>query len=255
MRKFLLLLAGMVVVGCGDLKRGDEEFPIKSAGEWITYEGRVPLNDNDYLHMEVSMLPGNPGEGIYTLQETLKTETGSDNVGSFKGTYSTFSNSSGDIEVHFQNSVHSSSMKRTWRSDDGKRIREEQYRVGDLILRKDGEHKLIALDNSHQPISLDPDDNLSKRTSFVFTVEGTFAHVGDSSVFYEVNTNQVWPVAKQGEYYLATRQYHELANLKNQGVYLKGTAFSIHGLSSKGRPRDVLVFKKIIAMNAPQTSE
>lgn len=255
MGKFHLLLACILLAGCNNLRRADEEFPIKSVTDWITYEGRVPLNEKQYLHLEISMLPGNPGEGIYTLREWLKTDTGSDKLGTFKGTYSTFSDRAGEIEIHFQNSSYPSGIKRTLRSPDGKRIREEQYRVRDLILRKDGDYKLIALDNSNEAISLDPDDNLSKRTSPIFTVEGTFAHVGDSSVFYEVNTNHVWPVAKQGEYYLATRQYHDLTSMKNEGVYLKATGFSIHGLSSKGKAREVLVFKKIIAMNSPQAGE
>jgi hypothetical protein len=250
MTRFLSLLLAVSVLGCSDTKKSDEEFPIKSTADWITYEGRVPVNDKDYLSLELSMLPGNPGEGIYKLEESMKTESGNEKIGSFKGTYATFLKPDGSIEVHIQNSSYPSGIKRTYTSPDGKRIREEHYRVHDLVLRKDGDYKMIALDNSNEPISLEPDDNLSKRTSTVFTVEGTFAHVGDSSVFYEINTERAWPVSKQGEYDLAIRQYYELANLKNEGVYLKGTGFSIHQLTAKGKNKESLVLKKIISMSS-----
>lgn len=255
MSRFLFLLVSIFLLSCGDSKKSDEEFPVKSVADWITYEGRIPVNDKDYLHLELTMLPGSPGEGSYRLQESLKTDAGIETVGGFNGTYTTFATSAGELEIHFQNSSYPSGIKRTYRSPDGKRIREEEYRVRDLVLRKDGDYKMIALDNANDPISLSDDDNLSKRTSTVFTVEGTFAHVGDSSVFYEVNTNQVWPVSKQGEYDLAIRQYHQLANSKNEGVYLKGTGFSIHQLTSKGKNKESLVFKKIISMSSSQATE
>jgi hypothetical protein len=245
----------IVCVGCNDLKKSDEEFPVKSTTDWITYEGRIPINENDYLYLELSMLPGNPGEGLYRLQESLRTPAGTDNVGSFKGSYTSFAKPGGQIEIHFQNSSYPTGIRRTSKSADGKRIREEEYRVRDLVLLKEGDHKMIALDNANEPISLDEDDNLCKRTSTIFTVEGTFAHVGDSAAFYEVNTERVWPVSKQGEYALAIRQYYELADLKNEGVYLKGTGFSIERLSSNGGKKETLVLKKIISMSKTQTTE
>lgn len=254
MPRLLFLLVSISFLGCSDLKKSDEEFPVKSTTDWIAYEGRIPVNDKDYLYLELAMLPGNPGEGSYKLRESLKTDAGIEKVGEFRGSYTTFA-TTGEIEIHFQNSSYPSGIKRTYKSADGKRIREEEYRVRDLVLRKDGDYKMIALDNANEPISMEDDDNLSKRTSTVFTVEGTFAHVGDSSVFYEVNTNQVWPVSKQGEYDLAIRQYHQLANLKNEGVYLKGTGFSIHQLTANGKNKESLVFKKIISMSSSQSTE
>jgi hypothetical protein len=250
---FLFTVAG--ITGCSDLKKHEENFPTKDATEWITYEGRVKINDSDFLIMELAMASGNPGEGSYTLREWLKTDAGTQSVGSFKGSYTTFSTPSGTIDIHFHNSAYPSGIKHTYKSLDGKRIREEEYRSRDLVLRKDGDHRLIALDNANEPISLESDENLSKRTSIVFTVEGTFAHLGDSSVFYETNTGHVWSVAKQGEYYLATTQYHQLTGAKNDGVYLKGTGFSIHHTTAAGKEKEMLVFKKIIGMSAAQQSE
>lgn len=244
-----------VLSACGDSKRSEEEFPVKSASDWITYEGRVPLDEENNLYLEVSMLPGNPGEGYYKLEEFLETPASTDKTLSFKGTYATFSTPSGEIEIHFHNSSYPRGLKRRYTSPDGKRLREEDYRVHDLILRKDGDFRLIALDNSNEPISSDENHNLSKRTSNVFTVEGKFAHVGDSSVFYEVNTKQTWSVSKQGAYELATRQYHQLANSKNEGIYLKGTGFSVRQIDGRGRSKESLVFKDVITMSSNPIGE
>ncbi len=253
---FRFFFASLIALtACSDLKRSEEEFVTKHDSEWITYEGRIPVNDADNLYLEVSMLPGSPGEGQYKLQEYLETTSGLERVGAFKGTYTTFSKPSGDIEIHFQNSSYPTGIKRTYRSPDGKRIREEDYRVRDLVLRKDGDFRLIALNNSGEPISLESDHNLSRRTSIIFTIEGQFAHVGDSSVFYEMNTDHSWPVSRQGLYALATRQYHQLANAKNEGIYLKGTAFSIRQVDRRGRAKEALVFKKIITMTSAPVIE
>jgi hypothetical protein len=248
LRYFLFMIC--VLSACNEARRSDEEFPVKSSSDWITYEGRIPVNEKDNLYLEVTMLAGSPGEGYYKLEEFLETPGGTEKTGSFKGNYITFAAPSGEIEVHFQNSSYPTGIKRRYTSPDGKRIREEDYRVRDLVLKKDGDYKLVALDNSNEPISLDENHNLSKRTSNLFTVEGKFAHVGDSSVFYELNTNQTWPVSRQGAYELATRQYHQLANEKNEGIYLKGTGFSIRQIDAKGRAKESLVFKKIITMTS-----
>jgi hypothetical protein len=253
LRYFSLLT--LFLSACDSAKPVDEEFPVEEVSDWITYEGRVPLNDKENLYLEIDMLPRAPGEGLYFLKERFEGETGMEDVGSFKGNYTTFSSADGNIEIHFQNSSYETGIKRSYRSPDGKRIREEDYRVRDLVLRKDGDYRMIALDNANEPISIEANHNLSKRTSIVFTVEGKFAHVGDSSVFYEVNTNRTWPVSRQGLYELATRQYHQLANSKNEGIYLKGTGFSIQQENKKGKLREALVFKKIITMTSSPVLE
>lgn len=254
MTRFLSMIV-LVVSGCIELKKSEEEFPIQNNTDWITYEGRVPINDKNNLYLEVSMLPGNPGEGYYQLEEFLETPFGTEKMGVFKGTYTTFSKPNGEMQVHFQNSAYPTGIRRSYPRPDGKLIREENYRVLDLVLKKDGDFKLIALDNSQDPITVEDNFNLSKRTSDVFTVEGTFAHVGDSSVFYEINTKKTWSVSRQGSYYVATRQYHELANKKNEGIYLKGTAFTIRQPDARGRGKERLVFKKIIAMTSSPVEE
>lgn len=248
-------LIALTLIACDDSKKSDEEFPVKSTSEWIAYEGRIPVDEKNFLYLEVAMMPGNPGEGYYRLEEVLETPGGAQKMGTFKGTYSSFSRPDGEIEIHFQNSAYPSGVKRRYTSPDGKRIREEDYRVRDLVLQKDGDYKLIALDNSGDAIALDENFNLSKRTSHVFTVEGKFAHVGDSSVFFEMNTNQTWSVSRQGSYELATRQYHQLATSKNEGIYLKGTGFSIRQVDARGRSKESLVFKKIITMTSSPVEE
>jgi hypothetical protein len=250
MLRFLLLLLTFISFSCENARKSDEEFPLKASPDWITYEGRIPLTDNDNLYMELAMNAGAPGEGVYVLNEYLESEEGDQIAGTFKGAYTSFPSEGGGIDIHFQNSSYEKGFKRSYRSPDGKRIREEDYRVRDLVLTKQGDHKLIALDNSNEPITLEDDYNLSKRTSIVFTVEGQFAHVGDSSVFYEMNTGQSWSVSKQGKYDLAIRQYHQLANAKNEGVYLKGTGFSIQQERRNGVLKDFLVFKKILSMTS-----
>lgn len=250
---FLVLLA--IATACTDLKRSEEEFPVQTTSDWITYEGRVPVTDKENLYMEISMLPGNAGEGYYRLEEFLETPTDVNKIGSFKGTYSNFSTPSGELEIHFQNSSYAEGIAYRYPSLDGKRIREQEYRVRDLVLRNDGGNKLIALDNANQPISLDERHNLSKRTSHLFTIEGKFAHVGDSSVFYETNTKQVWPLSRQGAYELATRQYYQLSDVKNEGIYLKGIGFSVREVDKRGHRKEALVIKSIIAMTSSPISE
>lgn len=245
----------VIFTACNDLKRSEEEFPVKTTTDWITYEGRVPVTDKDNLYMEITMLPGNAGEGHYRFDEFFETPTDVNKIGSFTGIYSSFSTPSGEIEIHFQNSSYPQGIRYRYPSLDGKHIREQEYRVRDLVLRNDGGHKLIALDNANQPISLDERHNLSKRTSTVFTIEGKFAHVGDSSVFYEMNTKQVWPLSRQGAYELATRQYYQLADMKNEGIYLKGTGFSVREVDQRGHRKEALVIKSIIAMTSSPIPE
>ncbi|HEY0740208.1 MAG TPA: hypothetical protein VGD40_02065 [Chryseosolibacter sp.] len=250
---FFVLLA--LATACNDLKRSEEEFPVKTTSDWITYEGRVPVTDKQNLYMEIAMLPGNAGEGYYQLDEFLETPTDVSKIGSFKGVYSSFSTPSGELEIHFQNSSYPEGITYRYPSLDGKRIREQEYRVRDLVLRKEGDDKLIAVDNANQPISLDERHNLSKRTSHLFTIEGKFAHVGDSSVFYETNTKQVWPLSRQGAYELATRQYYQLSDVKNEGIYLKGVGFSVREVDERGHRKEALVIKSIIAMTSSPISE
>lgn len=247
----LLLIAS----ACNDLKRSEEEFPAQMTSDWITYEGRVPVTDEHNLYMEISMLPGNAGEGYYRFDEFLETPTEVNKIGSFKGIYSNFSTPSGEIEVHFQNSSYPEGIRYRYPSLDGKRIREQEYRIRDLVLRLDGGQKLIALDNGNQPISMDERHNLSKRTSNLFTIEGKFAHVGDSSIFYEMNTKQVWPLSRQGAYELATRQYYQLSDVKNEGIYLKGIGFSVREVDERGYRKEALVIKSIIAMTSSPVNE
>src|SRR4051812_36598914 len=86
---------------CNGGKPAEEEFPVEEASNWITYEGRIPMNDQENLYLEISMQSSGAGEGSYFLKEWLERQTGTEQVGSFHGEYSTFSTPDGNIEIHF----------------------------------------------------------------------------------------------------------------------------------------------------------
>ena len=244
-------LAFSLLVSCSGKQKYDEQFPKEQISDWQTYEGRIPLSEKSSLYQILALRPtSNAGDGEYKLEEFVEEEGSQRPVSSFAGAYSTYY--SGDdqtvVEIHLHNSSQLTGVTRAYRIDNGKRIREEQFRRKDLMLMRKNDNTLIVLNYDHEPITKELSFNLSRRVSNVFTIEGKFAHVGDSSVFYEMNTEEVLPVAKLGAYDQAIRQYHQLANEKNEGVYLKGTAFLVNWPGRKGETHAV-VFKRIISMS------
>jgi hypothetical protein len=245
---------------CDTHKRSKEQFPLQPEPldrGWIVYEGRIPLDDKRNLYLEVFMQPGNEaGEGTYRLTEAIEEENSGNTLPTLQGKYSTFyGTGQEDLVVHFHNSARIEDIKRTYYDPLSKTIKERSLRIADLTFQRRGEHTLVMLYQDSEPVSLESQHNLVKRTSRLFTVEGYFEHAGDSSAFFEMNTQEKWPVSKLGAYDLAISQYHLLAQEKSEGIYLKGIAFSVIRFGREGKPVDALVFKKIIQMTSSPRAE
>ncbi|HEX8041925.1 MAG TPA: hypothetical protein VF490_22420, partial [Chryseosolibacter sp.] len=228
--------------------------------EWVVYEGRVPLGEKTFLYQELFMLPGNlAGEGRYRMSEYIEENDASTQVSSFAGNYATiYGKGPEERLVALYNSAHREGFKRTYLGNSplGDRltathirmIREERFRKTDLALRIQGRDRLVVLDQRLEPLTLEPEYNLVKRTSRLFTVEGYFSHRGDTSDFFEMNTKERWPVSKGGSYSQAIRQYHQLTTEKSEVTYLKAIGFSIRQPNRAGKESDVLVLKKVLEM-------
>lgn len=262
---YVLLLT---VLSCNHRSAVNEEFPRVSEenGGWITYEGRVPLNENGSLYLEVHMLPSSQtGEGLYQITEYLETGNSRSAETAYKGKYSTFYGDTPDeMIVQFYNSSRPDGLRRTYLTpgfrenltdSDLKMIREEPFRTTDLILKTFGRNKLLVLDDHLQVASDDGEHNLVKRTSKPFTIEGYFRHNGDSADFREMNTGEKWAVSKYGEYHKAIREYHQLTQRKFDVTYLKGIGFSIRHTNRQGKDVEALVIKRVLQMTADSAED
>ena len=70
---------------------------------------------------------------------------------------------------------------------------------------------------------------------------------GDTSYFYETNTDTRWPLTKLGSYFQAAREHNTLVDKKNDTTYLKATAYCITSTIEKPeRKINALVLKRII---------
>lgn len=246
---------------CQKGKQVAETFPLQESDSkrWSVYEGRIPLNDNTHLYLEVSILPSDVlGEGSFHLTESLQEEQGSRIVSELKGSYSIiYGEGPEELIVQLHNSAHPQGFKRTYLSRGGgksnsemKALKEESFRHTDLTLKIRGNNKLLVLDQKLKPITNEIEYNLTKRTSKVFTVEGYFRHNGDTADFFEINTREKWPISKLGEYARACNEYHRLVEKKHEVTYMKATAYSINQLNENGDEMEVLVFKKILQMTS-----
>jgi hypothetical protein len=232
--------------------------------DWTMYEGRIPLNENDHLYLEISMLPGDRmGEGSYRLAEFLEKENTYTPVSKFDGKYSTlYGDSPEERIIQFINSAQPEGVIRTYhtRASSGsitqsplKMIREESFRNTDLAVKIERKNALIVLDQNLKALSPDPAHHLTKRTSKLFTVEGYFRHNGDTADFFEMNTREQWAVSKLGNYHQATRQYHKLARKKFEVTYIKATGYSVRHVTRDGKEIDALVFKRVLQMTSSPT--
>lgn len=225
---------------------------------WTVYEGRVPLDEKRNLYIELSMLPTDQtGEGHYQLKEYTEADTYT-GVGSFKGKYSTlYGETPEELVIQFHNSAQEKGVTRAYsvrgsagdfKNSQIKMIREELFRTTDLVVKVQDGNKLVVLDQRMKPLTLEPDLNLTKRTSKLFTVEGYFRHNGDTADFAEMNTKEIWAVSKQGDYRKAIRQYHQLTTEKFEVTYMKAIGYSIRHTDKAGREIDALVLKKVLQM-------
>ena len=224
----------------------------------MAYEGRIPLDEFRNLYMEVSLRPSRePGEGFFTLHETLEEEEGDRVVSDLHGKYSITPDESREtLIIHLHQSSVMEKIKRTFLNTKDKKLYQENFRNSDLRLRRDENMTLLTIVNlNSQRISEENEPVLIKRTSKPFTVEGYFTHMGDSARFEEINTEQLWPVSKLGAYQIATRQYHQLADKKYERIYLKGVGYSVVNFNTKGEEGEALVFKKILQMTSAPSME
>jgi hypothetical protein len=259
--KRLFYMTLIALISCEKPREAVGDFP-PALAENITpyiYEGRVPLSDESSLYMEITMTPENSmGDGDFRMQEFVETESGATMISSFTGKYSSLPGETPDERiVQFHNSSHDKGVKRTYLAPGFKgnitdsrltMIREEPFRTTDLTARVMGRNKLILLGDRLETISKEPEDNLVRRASKLFTVEGYFRHTGDSADFFEMNTGESWAISKYGEYRKAIRQYHQLTTTKFELTYLKGVGFSIRHPGKDGKEIDALVIKKVLQM-------
>lgn len=262
MKKVLyLILAG--IFSCQTERKPPEITPPDPAGDglWMVYEGRVPLDENTNLHIELSMLPSTgSGEGHYQLEEYTEAADVTTRVSAFQGKYSSFYGKTPDeIYVQLHNSAQEKGLKRTYNvrsslaeygNSQTYTIREEVFRKTDLVVMIRGLNEVIVVDERLTPLTLERYTNLARRTSPLFTLEGYFRHNGDTAVFTEMNTKQIWAVSKHGEYMKAIRQYHQLTKTKFDVTYIKAIGFSIRHINKEGKETDALVLKKVLLMTA-----
>jgi hypothetical protein len=242
-----ILFLAFLCCSCGTkLESPEVDQPVEAEPEWIVYEGEVPLDESRSLALEVSLKQGlNVSEGTYTLTETEETENAVSELPHSRGIYTAeFRPDTEDWIIHLHNSALPTGVKRIYRSDHNT-IKEEIFRKNDLMLKKQDDDLLLVLNSEKEPITTEADNNLVKRTSRLFTVEGYFVYKGKTAEFYEMNTREKWSVSKRGAFYEAANQYHELAKEKFESLYLKAVAFSIHNPSAKIEDH-ILVFKRII---------
>lgn len=225
---------------------------VNNHNNWIVYDGRVPLDEKRSLSIELSIKTGeNPNEGSYQLREVEEGEQGEGNLPLRKGIFSAeYDREQDEWILVLHNSAHEKGVKRIYRADHNT-IREVMFRKNDLMLKRQGDTLMIVLDHERQPITLDPESNPIRRTSRLFTVEGYFVYRGNTAEFFEMNTREKWQISKRGEFYEASRQYHQLAKEKFESLYLKAVAYSIAGDDQHDR----LVFKRIIQASSSPVSE
>jgi hypothetical protein len=256
-KKIAFLIICFACVGCSG--NGDRLEDAQNTDTGVTtYEGRVPLDDFRNLYMEVSLRPSRePGEGFFTLHETMEDQEGSRVVSDLRGKYTITPDEDGEsLIIHLHQSSLMENIKRTFLNTKDKKLYQENFRNSDLRLRRDERLVLLTIVNLNS--KLIPEENepvLVKRTSKPFTVEGYFTHMGDSARFEEINTEQLWPVSKLGVYQIATRQYHQLADKKYERIYLKGVGYSVVNFTRSGEEGEALVFKKILQMTSAPSVE
>jgi hypothetical protein len=219
------------------------------------YEGRIPLGEERFLYMEVTLVPDNAtGDGQYYLKEWVEEkEMPARLFSESKGLYNAIYGQGSDNQVLVFQLLHSGNpdgVKRVYSPPGERKIKTTQFRKDDLELQASGENLLIVLDADREPITREPVFNLLKRSSRLFTVEGYLTHRGDTADFLEMNTGEKLLVAKTGAYEEAIRQYHILRQDKYEPIYLKAIGYTVQIRNSKKKMIDALVLKKLLQMTS-----
>jgi hypothetical protein len=252
MKSHLFLLC--ILLGCTPNREKLKFYPEPpSDSRWTSYEGKVPLDDHRSLIIELNLqASANPAEGRYQLYEYIDDGTSLNAVSELDGGYSSFEEE-GKVVVQLHNSALGNNVKRSYYAKNEKgdtRFQEETLRAVDLSLLRINDETFSVLATTFAQVSENPNDQLYKRTSAYFTIEGYFRHTGDSADFFEMNTEHRWAITKMGAYGSAIQQYHELAYEKFQPVYLKGIGFTIHRPDKNGATVEALVIKKLLQMSS-----
>jgi hypothetical protein len=117
----------------------------------------------------------------------------------------------------------------------------------DLFLKSNGDHELVFVNKDF----VEANDRYKLiRRSDLFTVEGYFSVYDDTTDYFEKNTQKTWPVAQLACYDEAVKNYHAMAKVKFEGIYLKALSYTVKHRDANGKERDVLVFKRILQMSA-----
>jgi hypothetical protein len=238
----LVLLAG----SCSTPEKRIDDSRVSEKGTDPEYfEGRIPLDEHSSLYLEISLKPSIvQGEGKYLLRESIE-RPGEPEIRETTGIYSAAVHEDGSTIITLHGSARTTRLTRTY-TTPSRKTRTEAFRNTDLTLRRDGDRKLIVLDDNSNLISSAYHHNLLKRSPDIFTVEGYFRHKEDTAEFYEMNTQTKWPLTQFGAYMDAARQYYRIATKKNEPIYLKGTAFVIEQDTPGNKRIRALVFKRIL---------
>lgn len=246
----LPFLAMLALMSCARQRPATEPFPnpLTTDSEWITYEGIIPNDRGEDVHVELQLMQAAPGvDSWYKIRESLADPADPNSAmigGNSRGTYSVLLGSPGSniIKINDRTLVRAIARGKPYEIRD--HVRE------DLLLMSNGDDELIPVDEDLHP----PGDRYKLiRRSDLFTIEGYFTVYRDTSEYFERNTRKDWAVAQFGEYDEAVKNYHSLATEMHEGVYLKALAYSIRRKDIEGREIDALVFKRILDMDTTRS--
>ena len=251
MKSIGLFLLALLMVSCGskqnqnDSGLSDQFSNVES--DQSVFEGQIPFNARQSLHLEVSLIPASAMDGRFSLKETVIGEAGATDPFLKQGFYSVFDTDGDERSITLTGTRRENALRRVYTAESGN-IREENFRDTDLtfLLEEDA----LTLLNGPTPLSPDASHKLFKRATPVFTVEGYFQYLGDTALFYEMNTKQHWPLTKLGVYYQAAKEYNMLADKANDTIYLKATAYGIQYVSREKKRINALVLKSILQSSA-----
>lgn len=259
MKNLSIALVAIMFVSCSRSSRNvSEPFPTYMTKEvdWISYEGTLPAENGQPVHVELHLAPATPGmDSYYKITEDFNR---SDNSNTFSG----FVNSVGKYSVLFGSPGHNIIQiinKRKLRSlMRGKQFSPPDFVKEDLFLKSYGDHELVLVNENFKELpcidsaclaSAMPFYKLTRRSE-LFTVEGYFTVYNDTSEYFERNTRKQWAVARLACYDEAVEKYALLATENFEGIYLKALSYTVRHIDKGGNEIDALVFKKILQMDS-----
>ena len=255
MEKLLISLSMAGLLACSQSPTDLEPFPhylMEEEEDWITYEGILPGKDGHQVKVELSLVPATPGmDSYYKIWESIESDAPGNQFASSihsRGRYELLSSPGASI-IRLIDKRKTNALFRA-KVTPMEFQRELEIRE-DLILKGNGDHQLILVDDDFNAV--DSRYILTRRNSPLFTVEGYFTVYGDTTDFFEKNTQKQWAVAQLGEYDKAVNKYTYLAKEKFEGVYVKALSYSVVTQNREGKDINALVFKRIIQIDSTRT--